>query len=457
MLPAQIAVVSCPFPIDAAELPREHIGNRLFARDAVLSQDNGIRFYTLSNIRFGHGQGEDFSQWHRTAGTRDWEISPVPLPEKHMPGMISKLRLDDETTLYLYVDRRDAEHLYLQRVDGDGAMQTLFDLPRGGEFKRFLNPHMDRMPDGRIHVLLPDRNDVVVRRFIVDPVTKARERLPDIRMPRTGARIYDRLVVGTRLFIPVSVIDEMFILAVDLDDYSVEMHSIDRFSSPSGEPPRNTSIFRLQATGEFVLFYLRPARFSDRTGRHGPPTGLAGEHVCTVVCAETFRVKNSTVIAGLKAEAAATHNRAVARIGEQEFLFAHTEVDRIHQRHLTGAYENYVGSFLTRWKIDQDGTTVELGRREIPPMSFFTVASNGKGDAILLCNEARQDDPLFMYRFDAVDIRGNVNDRQMLDKASEGDEQLERLHAGADERHRHGRGPDRQHRHGDHVPGTVKN
>lgn len=411
MLPLLIAIVLCPLSIIAEDFPCEYIGNNLFATCASLLQGNEMSFYTLSNIRFGHGQGENFTLWRRRAGSSDWERSPVPLPEGHMPGMISNLRLDDETTLYLYVDRRGAEHLYLQRVDGDGAMQTLFDLPKGGEFKRFLNPHMDRMLDGRIHVLLPDRNDVVVRRLIVDPVTGAHERLPDIRMPRTGARIYDRLMVGTRLFIPVSVIDEMFMLAVDLDDHSIEMHSIDQFSSPSGEPPRNTSIFRLQATDEIAVFYLRPASFSDRPGRHGPRTGLVGEHVCTVVCAETFKVKNSTVIAGFEAEAAATHNYDVAQVDKREFLFAHTEVDRIHQRHLTGDYENYVGSFLTHWKIDESGTPVEMGRRRLPFISFFTLAASVDGNAILLCNEARQDDPLFMYRFNAEDIRVNVNDR----------------------------------------------
>lgn len=266
--------------------------------------------------------------------------------------MISTLRLDNETTLYLYVDRRGTEHLYLQLLDDDGVLRTVFDLPRGGEFNRFLNPHMDRMPDGRIHLLLPDRADTVVRRFIVDPVTGDHERLSDIGMPREGARIYDRILLGTRLIVPVSVVDELLLLVVNLNDQSVASYSLDRFSSPSEEPPRNTSVFHLKIANELVLFYMRPASFSDRPGRHGPPTGLVGEHVCMVVCAETYAVKRNTVIAGFEARAASTHNYDVARTSEREFLFAHTEVDRIHQRHLTGAYENYVGSFLTHMQTN---------------------------------------------------------------------------------------------------------
>ncbi len=388
---------------DADALPREHVGDRLFVTEAFLGQDGEITLHTLSNIRFGHGQGDDFTLWRRSAGDDNWERSPLPFPEDHRPGMISTLTLDDDSTLYLYVDRAGREHLYLQRVSGDGTLRTLFDLPRGGEFRRFLNPRMDRMRDGRVHLLLPDRAGSEVRRFIVDPDTAAHERLPDIRMPRRGARIYDRYQVGSRLIVPVSVSGELLFLDIDLDAHAVRSQSLDRFSHD--EPPRNTSIFALEDTDEVVLFYLRPASFSSR-GR----TGLLGEFVCAVVDAETFDVRSSNVIAGFEAEAAATHNHDVIQVGPREFLFAHTEVDRVHERHRSGRYENYVGTFVTRWKIDEQAHPTELGRRELPFISFMTLAYGEGRQAILLGNDAREGDPLFLYRFELTEGGLSIQD-----------------------------------------------
>ncbi len=386
----------------AAELSREHIGDGLFARN-VSVRGNETAFYTLSNIRFGRGQGEDLTRWHRREGTEEWTRKPVPLPADHLPGMISTLRLDNGAALYLYVDRQDERRrrIYLQAVTPDGSLRTLFTFAGG---RGVLNPRMDLMPDGKLHLLLPDRTAREVRRFIVDPGTGTEERLSDVRLPRRGARIYGRLVRNETLIVPVSVIDELLLLVINLEDQQYQIHSVDRFQSPSGEPPRGTAIYALPETGQLALFYLRPARFSDRSGRHGPRTGLVGEHVCNVIDSETFESLATTVMAGFAAEAAATHNRSIAHAGGRDFLFAHTEVDRIHQRHLTGAYENYVGSYVTRWHIDSAGNARTAARQDIPFMSFFTLATDGNGHAILLCNEAREGDPLYLYAFKDEDL-----------------------------------------------------
>lgn len=155
----------------------------------------------------------------------------------------------------------------------------------------------------------------------------------------------------------------------------------------------------MEESQELVLVYMRPAPFSNR-GR----TGLLGEIVCAVVCARSLEVKTSTVIAGFEAERAATHQHDMIQVGSREFIYAHTEVDRVHERHKSGRYENYVGSYITRWQIDENNKPIEVGRRKLPDTAFFDLAGNAQGNVILLANDAKEDYPLFLYAFHKDDI-----------------------------------------------------
>ena len=143
---------------------------------------------------------------------------------------------------------------------------------------------------------------------------------------------------------------------------------------------------------------MRPAAFSDRAGRRGPATGLLGEIIVNVVDAKTLESVRKTVIAGFRAKAAATHNIDAVQTGPREFLLAHTEVDRIQQRHLTGAYENYVGGFLTRWVIDQRGQAVQRAEHRLPPMFSTRLALLSDGNTALIANQAHPGNPLFLYQ-----------------------------------------------------------
>jgi hypothetical protein len=377
----------------AVEVDEEHLGDGLFAQSAVW-QEGTLHLTTVENMRFGHGQGENFTHWRRNDGEKPWRKQPL-FPD-HNPGMTCMMPLGADSNLFLYVDRKDENNrrVFLARVDG-GRQRVLFEFSGG---RGVLNPQMDLLADGRLHLLIPDRTGLQVRRLLVDAQTGDSQRLPDVVMPRAGARIYGRLVDGNRLIVPVSVIHEMLVLTIDLDDHRVALHSIDRFTSASGEPPRMTSIFPLADSGHYALVYLRPAAFSDRVGKQGPATGLLGEIVVNVVDAKTFASIGKTVIAGLQSEAAATHNLDALQTGPREFLLAHTEVKRIHQRHLTGAYENYVGGFLTHWTIDAQGRPVRKAEHRLPPFFSTRLTPLGEGSAALVCNEARLGDPLHLYR-----------------------------------------------------------
>ena len=376
----------------AMEVTSEKLGDGVFAQSAVWHQGS-LHLTTVENMRFGHGQGENFTHWRREDGGKRWHKQP--LFAEHNPGMTSMMPCGADSHLFLYVDRKDESNrsVHLARVDG-GRERSLFQFRDG---RGVLNPQMDMLADGRLHLLIPDRTGLQVRRFLVDAQTGDSERLPDVVMPRAGARIYGRLVDGNRLIVPVSVIHEMLMLVIDLTDHRAVLHSIDTFTSASGEPPRMTTVFRLADSDRYALVYLRPAAFSDRGGRRGPATGLLGEIVVNVVDAKTFESIRQTVIAGFDARAAATHNLDAAQTGPREFLLAHTEVDRIHQRHLTGAYENYGGGFLTRWSVDGEGRPERKAEHRLPPYFSTRLAIGPEGRASLVCNEARPGDPLYLY------------------------------------------------------------
>ncbi len=349
---------------------------------------------TVQNMVIGGGQGDHFTHWRRRDGETSWRKHTY-FPD-HSPSMARILPLADGAALVLYTDRRvnTNRRVFLQRVE-NGESRQLFDFADGG--MGLLNAQMEWLADGRLFVLIPNRVGVDTRRFIVEVGSGAHESLAGIRMPGSGGRIYGILRDGSRLIVPHSIIHKLEILAVNLDDHSHSLHEVDAFTSIAGEPPRETRIFKLADTNQYALVYLRPAAFSDRTGKQGPPTGLVGELVVNVVDAKSCRSVRRTVIAGFQAEAAATHNLGAAQTGPREFVLAHSEVERIHQRHLTGENKNYVGGFISRWRIDANGVPHLLERCQVPPFYGTEMTADEAGNAYLVCRQAGDGDPLHLY------------------------------------------------------------
>ncbi len=360
---------------------REVLGENLYGGPTL--HGNTMYFTFIENIRHGHGYGENFTLWRRDLGENAWEKRPL-FPE-HQPGMSSLLPLDDSDLLFMYVNRVEEENrrVHLVRVEEDTEI-PLFELGQERESGNpgVLNPRMDLMSDGNLHLLIPDRTDRFVRRFIVDPETGQEQRLSDIETPRVGARIYGRLMENDRLLVPLAVVNELLLLVIDLTDHSYEVHSLDTFTSKSNEPPRSISMYRLENPDQYLVSYFRPAAFSDRSGRQGERTGLVGEVVLRVLETDSFETVESTVIAGFTPEKASTHNVPRTQVGPRDFLFAFTTVDRIHVRHLTGRYENYTGASMSRWHIRADGTPEIIFEEDLSP--FYSASLQTMDDGKIL-------------------------------------------------------------------------
>ncbi len=369
----------------------EVLGDGLYGRLVVHQQTQ--YFYFVENMRHGHGQGERFTLWWRQSGDPDWQARP--LFREHHPGMISLLPGEDGQHLFLYVDRKDESDrsVHLVRVGEEPVSLFSFQDNRG-----VLNPAMDRLPCGKLHLLIPDRTGRTVRRFLVDPVGGDAERLPDIETPRNGARIYSRHLEGNRLIVPLAVVEQLHLLVIDVTDHSHELRQLETFSSKSGEPPRNMALNFYEDLDLYVLVYLRPAEFSDRGGRQGPRTGLVGELVLRTLTPDTLEPVATTVIGGFSSEKAATHNFASQPVGRRDLILATTTVDRIHVRHLTGRYENYTGASLSRWRVQADGRAARVAELEIEPFYSANMVAAGDGQLLFTYNEARPGAPRVITR-----------------------------------------------------------
>lgn len=379
--------------------PAIEITDATFATDgdrtpiALQTHGDTVHMVTIDNMRAGHGQGENLIHWQRRLGEADWRSSPR-FPDHH-PGMLSLLPLGDDDTLFLYVDRRDERRrrVHLQRVQGERET-SLFEF---SDNSGVLNPTIDRLDDGRLLVLIPDRTATSVRRFLVDDGGDGHQRLDDIATPRPGARIYQRLRDGDRLLVPLAVVGELLMLEIDLADHDHQLRSIDTFTSASNEPPRNMRLFPMPEHDRIVLVYLRPAEFSDRQGRRGEATGLVGEIVLRVLDRD-FDTVAETILAGQEAGRAATHNLAVAMPEPGRLVLGHTEVDRIHLRHLTGEPGNYVGGFVSEWRIGSDARADRVRQLELDPFFATRLAPLPDGSLMMAGNRAIPGAPLVVSR-----------------------------------------------------------
>jgi len=391
-----IAASKCALAIKVQE--QEHLGDDLHGR-AHAWFEGTLHLHTVENVRHGHGQGENFTHWKRADGSKQWHKQL--LFTQHMPGMATILPLGDDSTIFLYVDRQDESNrvVYIKRVDGNTVTQ-LFTLRDGNGV---LNPHVDLLDNGQLYVLIPDRTGYIVRRFIVNAQTGEHKRLQDIRMPQRGARIYDRLIRGSQMIVPVAVIHELFLVVINLKDHTHEMYSLDTFTSASNEPPRNMEILTFEDFNRYGILYLRPASFSDRAGRRGAATGLLGEIVIDQVCMDEFKSMSKTVISGFMAEEASTHNYSALQVGPRDVLFANTLVDRIHQRHLTTEYKNYVRGQLTHWHLDDAGEFVKKAERTMEPFWGTKLLMGEGGQVFFFYNHARPGDALMLERLKLVE------------------------------------------------------
>ncbi len=369
----------------------------------VLPTADRLLFTTTENIRPGHGDGENFAIWEKTDGQAPVRQYDNLLGTQN-PGMVTLLEHSNGELHALYVDRQDPGQPKVNLIvlrDGVAVNLFHFDHTDGN----VLNPVMTEMPDGRIFILIPDRDPghPVVRRFVVDLDPVQDHRLPDMPMPSYGARIWGMHQEGNRLIVPIGLVERLVIAVIDYSDFSYQLHTVDSFPSKSSEPPRNIAIFPLENPAQIVLGYLRPAPFSDRHGVEGPATGLLGSLVLHTVDAVTFESVALETIAGFHAERAATHNFAYAQIGPRDILLAHTEVDRIHQRHLTGEYANYVGGFLSAWRLDAQGLATQRAQTEIEPNWFGRFVKDVNGQWLFIYNVAEPGDALKIDRVDFED------------------------------------------------------
>jgi hypothetical protein len=394
ILPAVFAAFCLIIPhLQALEkVGKEELGEDLFALDVACDGD-AEHLLIVADMRFGHGDGKNLTHWHRSSPTGPWQ-KRLLFPS-HRPGMARMLLLKDGSFLVLYVDREDEENrrVFLQRVSGERT-EELFQYSAG---RGVLNPQMDLLPNGRLHLLIPDRTSVEVRRFVLDLTTRRVERLADIIMPAPGARIYDRLVHGDRLVVPISINDEMQIAFIGLNDHQPSLRSVDRFQSAGNEPPRMTTALWLPDRNLYGLVYMRPASFTDRHGVKGPRTGTLGEIVFNLID-QSGRSQRAYILAGHEARRASTHNIATLPLDGPRLLLAHTEVDRVHQRVLDGDYANYMGGFVTLFELDPQNEPVARQQLKLP--SFFSthLARRSDGTVLLLCNEARPGNPLHLYQ-----------------------------------------------------------
>jgi hypothetical protein len=373
------------------EVGKEELGQNLFALD-IVCEGEAEHLLIVEDMRFGHGDGKNLTHWHRSTSNEPWK-KRLLFPS-HRPGMARMLLLEDRSFLVLYVDREDEENrrVFLQRVSEERT-EELFQYSAG---RGVLNPQMDLLPNGLLHLLIPDRTSVEVRRFVIDLATRRFERLADIIMPKSGARIYDRLVHDGHLVVPISINNEMQIAFIALDDHQPSLRSVDRFESAGNEPPRMTTAMWLPDRNLYAFVYMRPARFTDRYGAKGPRTGTLGEIVLNLVD-QSGHHQRSHILAGHEARRASTHNIATLPLDGPRLLLAHTEVDRVHERVISGEYANYMGGFVTLFELDPQNQLVAPQQLMLPPFFSTHLARRADGTVLLLCNEASPGNPLYLY------------------------------------------------------------
>ena len=356
--------------------------------------ESDLYLSTVTHMVHGAGQGHNLLLWRRSLDNGPWQLTPIR--PGRMPAMISVLPSEAQNgeTLFLYVDRQDEADrvVYLERFCEREGLEEIFRYSNGSGV---LNPIAVHEPDSsNLHVLIPDRTDTYIRWFRTDLEEGAVERLDDISMPREGARLYDYHVEDARLVLPTAVTQELHVLVIDLETMTHEMKHLDTAESPDNQPPRNMTIHPFPEKELYIITYLRPTDFSYR-----PETGLLGEVVANSVCMDRLESVEQTVIGGFSAEEAATHHLNSVKVSEDAFVMAYTTVDEVHQRHLTGEFQNYVSGHVDRWRLASDGSVTAEAQREMEPFWHPGLAKDSQGVLYMLYNSAVKESPKWLKRW----------------------------------------------------------
>lgn len=381
-------------------LDRTHVGD-FFCSEGLASQIEGHRIHKIMNRECdpGNGVGKHLYYWTMAYGEDEGRL--VELPEagrgRHHPrdGRIGMMQLildpEDGNKYFIYNDRTDEyerlprderrpRQVYLDRFDGEKLIE-LFVYSNG---EGVLNPITFLADDRSMRIFLPDRTAKNVRRFKLDLNTGEVERLEDLPLPVTGARMYDGLFDGHYLILPLAVRQELYLARIDTRDDSYVINRIDAFESPDGQPPRSIIIEKFEEKGMYVLNYLRPADFSYR-----PHKGLTGSVVVNAVDAQTLESLKTTVIGGHHDSEAATHYMNGAKFDNQRLAVAYTTVDSVHEWHFGRGkrHENYAESRLEMWRIHDDGSVEkEMARSFDRPFWNTGVRSMGENKLVLSYN-----------------------------------------------------------------------
>ncbi|MFW5802329.1 MAG: hypothetical protein ACOCWJ_00285 [Verrucomicrobiota bacterium] len=380
-------------------LGKERLGTKLFnQRRSFQYHNDTLSFATVTDMVHGAGQGHNLMLWQKPQGADLWQINTVR-PERK-PTMISILPLEHRAgeTLIVYVDRqhdevdKDRRVVYVDRLKGTEQIEEVFSY--SDNKYGVLNPVCVLVPERDIaYLFIPDRGkNWRVRWFRIDLETDSVKRLEDIPMPAKGARLFEYHRDGNRLILPVGLEQQLHLLEIDLAEETHNRVQIDEAESPDNQPCRAVDIFPFEEKGMFLLTYLRPTSFSRR-----PRTGLLGEFVAHTVDAKTLESVSETVIGGYSAEKAATHQVATVKAGDNAFVSGYTTVDKIHQRHLTGKYKNFVAGHLDLWKIEDDGRATRLAGRERSPFWRIDLAFDpGEKKIYMLWAETQKTFPLWL-------------------------------------------------------------
>lgn len=343
-------------PIDGAsletvehELLGEHLHSNMRAFEII---DGSLHMLLTTDVTPATGTGRGLQYWTKPLDSPTWEKHEF-LPDRiiGMANIVSDPLYTDDL-FFIFNDRtwEDWRYAVMARFDGS-SLHTVFELDQSEG--QVLNPQAISSRDGYIHIFVPDRTSSGkdgIKWWRMNIETEELERLPNINLPTSGARLYDLLYDEGRIIVPIAIAQQLHLGIIDTEKLTIDIRLLDSFTSPDRMPPRSINIFKYENLGVYVIVYLRPASFSNR-----PRTGLLGETVAKVLDAESFKSLSTTVIAGFNAKEAVTHYMKSEKLNDRMFAVAYTYVDEVHHFHLTGVHDRYVSSHLAVWEVDATG------------------------------------------------------------------------------------------------------
>ncbi|HHX02002.1 MAG TPA: hypothetical protein GX739_04940 [Firmicutes bacterium] len=326
----------------------EHLHSNMRAFEII---DGRLHMLLTTNVTPATGTGQGLQYWTKHLDSDNWEKYEF-LPDRiiGMANIVSDPTYTDDL-FFIFNDRTNESFRYaiMERFDG-ASMRRVFELDQSEG--QVLNPQAISSQDGYIHIFVPDRTSSGrdgIKWWRMNITTEELERLQDISLPTSGARLYDLIYDEGRIIVPIAIAQQLHLGIIDTEKLTITTQLLDKFTSPDRMPPRSINIFKYEHLGMYLLVYLRPTAFSNR-----PRTGLVGEVVVKVLDAD-FKDLSTTVIGGFNTHEAVTHYMKSEKLNDRMFAVAFTNVDEIHHFHLTGVHDRYVTSHLTVWEINESG------------------------------------------------------------------------------------------------------